>query len=80
MKTKPFQVKYETPQIKQVIDTLTQQIKNELPEIPNPRWVAVRLLDGDRRIIEALQNGDLGNLKRGDTTDRAHQIKVIGNQ
>lgn len=80
IEAKPYQVKYETPQIKKVIDTLTEQIRTELPGIPNPRWVAVRLLDGDRRIIEALERGDLGDLSRGDTTDRAHQIKVIGNQ
>ncbi len=80
IKPKPFQVKYETPQIKQVVDNLTRQIESELPDIPNPRWIAVRLLDGDRRIIETLEKGDLGDLSRGYSDERTHQIKVIGNQ
>ncbi len=36
------------------------------PGLPNARWVALRLLDGDEEIIEALRKGELGDLSRGD--------------
>ena len=33
--------------------------------MPNARWVALRLLDGDERIAEALRKGELGDLSHG---------------
>ncbi len=32
------------------------------PDLPNSRWVALRLLDGDEDIIKSLRNGELGQL------------------
>ena len=32
------------------------------PSLPNPRWVALRLLDGDEQIQQALLTGELGQL------------------
>ena len=80
LRSRPYRVRYGTPAIRQAIDDMTEQIRRALPDIPNPRWVAVRLLDGDRSIAEALENGELGDLERGATGDRASQFKVIGNQ
>ncbi|MBD3661521.1 MAG: iron transporter FeoB, partial [Arenibacter algicola] len=28
------------------------------PDIPNSRWIALRLLEGDRNIIETLKTGE----------------------
>jgi hypothetical protein len=36
----------------------------EYPGLPNLRWVALRLLEGDQSIIESIRSGDLGNLKK----------------
>jgi ferrous iron transport protein B len=41
---------------------LAAQIRAALPELPNARWVALRLLDGDERIAAALRSGELGQL------------------
>jgi ferrous iron transport protein B len=80
VRSKPYRVCYSTQRIKQAIDDLTRRIKEQLPEIPNARWVAIRLLDGDQRIADALVKGELGDLGRGDTQHRANQIQVLGNQ
>jgi ferrous iron transport protein B len=80
LRSRPYRVRYETPAIKQAIDELTGQIERELPDIPNARWVAIRLLDGDRSIAEALKSGALGDLGRGATGGKAAQTKVLGNQ
>ena len=34
------------------------------PGLPNPRWVAMRLLDGDEAIAAALRSGELGRMDR----------------
>ena len=35
-----------------------------LNRLPNARWVALRLLDGDHSIAEALRQGELGDLRK----------------
>ena len=61
---KPHRVKTESPAIQSALETLTTQIQQAFPEVPNARWVALRLLDGDERIAEAIRSGELGDLKR----------------
>jgi ferrous iron transport protein B len=77
---KPYRVKYDSPELKQAVDQLTSQIETGFPDLPNARWVALRLLDGDERIAEALRKGELGDLTHGDLEQRAAQLQVIGNQ
>ncbi|MBM3319958.1 MAG: 50S ribosome-binding GTPase [Candidatus Eisenbacteria bacterium] len=43
---------------------LAGEIEEAFPGLPNARWVALRLLDGDRTIAEAVRKGDLGDLTR----------------
>lgn len=77
---KPYRVKYDSPELKHAVDQLTAQIESALPDLPNARWVALRLLDGDERIAEALRKGELGDLTHGSLQQRAAQLQVIGNQ
>ena len=59
---RPKRVRSESREVKQAISTLEADIKRLYPDLPNARWVAMRLLDGDERIAEALQSGELGDL------------------
>ena len=63
--TKPHRIQNEPPQLKRAISTLVEKIEALYPDLPNARWVAVRLLDGDEKIIEAMQKGYLGDLTHG---------------
>lgn len=71
---KPYRIKYNTPTLKKAVSTLVDQIKVAYPNLPNVRWVSLRLLDGDERIAEALQKGELGDLSRGITEDETHDL------
>jgi ferrous iron transport protein B len=44
------------------VKMLAQSIAREMPQLANPEWVAIRLLDGDRKIEEALIAGELLDL------------------
>lgn len=77
---KPYRIKYESPALKRAVSDLTEQIETAYPDLPNARWVAMRLLDGDESIAEALRKGELGDLTHGDLDQRAMQLQVIGNQ
>jgi len=61
---RPHRFQSQSPVLKQTVAQLTSQIEAAFPGLPNARWVALRLLDGDERIIEAIQAGELGKLSR----------------
>jgi len=77
---KPYHVKYQSPALKKAVSQLSDQIQASYPNLPNPRWVALRLLDGDETIAEALRKGELGDLTHGDLEQRPVQLQVLGNQ
>lgn len=61
-KSKPYKVKAESPALKHAISTMVDKVTALYPDLPNPRWVALRLLDGDEDIITAIKSGELGEL------------------
>ena len=64
---KPYRSKSESPAIKHALATLVPKIEAAFPGLPNARWVALRLLDGDERLIQAVHQGELGDLTRPET-------------
>ena len=66
-KLKPTPRRVPTPpEVKSAVDQLVPLIKKAVPGIPNARWVAMRLLDGDARVEEALLSGEMAHLVLGD--------------
>jgi Fe2+ transport system protein B len=63
---KPHRIENEPPALKRALSQLSAQIEAAFPDLPNARWVALRLLDGDERIAEAVRSGELGDLSPGD--------------
>jgi Fe2+ transport system protein B len=61
---KPHRIKGTSQGVQQVVQELAQQIETVFPDLPNARWVALRLLDGDQRLVEAVRTGELGSLAR----------------
>jgi ferrous iron transport protein B len=59
---KPYHVNYNHPKLDRAVNQLVEQIQEAFPDVPNARWVALRLLDGDERIIQAVEDGELGEL------------------
>lgn len=67
VKPQPQRVTKLPPRLESAVDELTAQVEAEFPGLANARWVALRLLDGDPTITEAVQNRTLGDLARGMT-------------
>jgi ferrous iron transport protein B len=61
---KPYRLKSKSKELDYAIEKLSQEIKQAFPDIPNATWVALRLLEGDQSIIEAVRTGELGNIKQ----------------
>ena len=60
---KPLRVGGRSPQLRRAVTTLVAKIEEELPGLPNQQWVALRLLDGDERLFEAVRSGELLHLR-----------------
>ena len=61
---RPHRMTSEPPALKLALNELCQQLLTAYPDLPNPRWVAMRLLGGDDQIAEALRSGELAGLSR----------------
>ena len=62
---KPHRIQSEPPALKRAVRLLVEKLQAAFPDLPNVRWVALRLLEGDARIEEAVRSGELAGLMRG---------------
>jgi ferrous iron transport protein B len=66
-----------TPEFQKAVAELVPMIEALAPGVPNARWLAIRLLDGDARVQQALQNGELDVLvDRQQRNDAAFSRKI----
>ena len=68
---KPRRVGRKMPQVSRAVETLAAQVEIAFPGLPNADWIALRLLDGDERIADAIREGELGDL-------RDHEASLLG--
>jgi ferrous iron transport protein B len=75
---KPYRIKSQSPAMQQAVGELVAQLETLYPDLPNARWVALRLLDGDEAISRAVQTGDLGALSLGapESVDNGRYIQL----
>nr|WP_223170131.1 FeoB small GTPase domain-containing protein [Maribacter aquimaris] len=55
---KPHRIKNIPKNIEKAVEDLSVEILKEYPDMPNSRWIAFRLLEGDQHIINLLQTGE----------------------
>lgn len=63
---KPPKIKSRSQKLNHAIETIAAKILETYTGLPNVNWVAMRLLEGDNNIIEAIRSGDIGNLHEDD--------------
>jgi len=51
----PHRIKNVPNTIDEAVKKLSEEIKKQFPGVPNSRWIAFRLLEGDERVMEALR-------------------------
>jgi ferrous iron transport protein B len=56
------------------LDRVEAELHEAFPRLPQPRWVALRLLEGDREIMDAVRSGEIGALGR---TRQCEQLKRL---
>lgn len=66
--TRPHRINQQDTKLEHALETLVAAITEQYPELPNARWVALRLLDGDTSLEQAIREQRLGDLSRGRNT------------
>jgi len=59
---KPYRIKSSSKELNYAIERLSKMLLEEFPNLPNVKWVALRLLEGDQSIIDSIRNGELGRI------------------
>ncbi len=59
---RPHRLTANNPRLESAVSRLAALIEEQFPGLTNARWVALRLLEGDERIIEAVRTGELASL------------------
>ncbi len=59
VRNRPYRLKHEPAALKEPLNELTHRLAAAYPAVPNPRWLAMRLLGGDAEVAEALRRGEL---------------------
>lgn len=59
---KTYKMKSQIKNVSHAVDDLDRKLKEEFPSLDNTRWIALRLLEGDQRVIDAVKSGEIGNL------------------
>jgi ferrous iron transport protein B len=57
----PFRIEEYPPDVGVAVGQLTPVVEQAFPGLPNARWVALRLLNADSRIEDAVRSGTLGS-------------------
>jgi ferrous iron transport protein B len=64
-------VEAHAPDVEAAIGALAPVIESAFPTVPNARWIALRLLNADEAVQEAVTSGELGHLT-GDDASEVH--------
>jgi ferrous iron transport protein B len=61
--TDPVTIDEYAPEVERAVEKLVPAIEEAFPTLPNARWVALRLLNADGRVEEAVRSGEIGQLR-----------------
>lgn len=61
---KPYRISGSSKGLNKAVENLAEKIKNQFPGLPNARWVALRLLEGDQKIIDAIRSGEISGITK----------------
>jgi ferrous iron transport protein B len=55
----PHRLNYEVPGLRGAMEKLTAQLRKTYPNLRHAEWIALRLLEGDAHIVDAVASGEL---------------------
>jgi ferrous iron transport protein B len=67
------------PALEELVAKIVPLVRQHAPDLPNARWVACRLAEGDERLQRALLNGELAQLaaRQAQSTERPGRLVAL---
>ncbi len=62
-RNRPHRIRSHPAAVEEAVDAIEPLVAEQFPELPNARWVALRLLNADERLSEAVRSGEIGRLE-----------------
>ncbi len=59
---RPHQLPIDIPTVNESVTELVDALGEAFPNMPHREWVALRLLEGDPRVVQAVASGEIGSL------------------
>ncbi len=59
---RPHRLQFDIPTVHESVEELVTALEQTFPNMPHREWVALRLLEGDPRIVQAVASGEIGSL------------------
>jgi len=75
--TRPRRIEQHDPQLKKAVEAMEAAVLAEFPTVPNARWVALRLIEGDESIIQAVQNRTLGQIGEAQAAQQPEAVSNV---
>jgi ferrous iron transport protein B len=73
---RPHRIKYADAELETAVETIAAQLRAEFDDLPNARWVALRLLEGDESIVNAVETKMLGTVKAANAFPPLAQLEA----
>ena len=61
-RTAPYRTRSHPAGVREAVAAVEPLIETEFPRLPNARWVALRLLNADEGVAEAVRSGEIGEI------------------
>ena len=58
-RNRPHRIRSQPAAVEDALDAIAPLVAAEFPGLPNARWVALRLLNADERVTEAVRSGEI---------------------
>jgi ferrous iron transport protein B len=58
----PRPLEVRDPALAAALEQIRGELNTRFPDLPHKTWIALRLLEGDRHIVEAVRDGTIGRL------------------
>ena len=76
VRTQTHRIKYQDAALETAVETLAEKLRAEFQDLPNARWVALRLLEGDESIVRAINEKTLGAFEKQNSLHQFVQLEA----
>ncbi len=77
---KPRRIIKQPAKLKHAVSVIAEKLNEQFSDLPNINWVALRLLEGDQSIIDAIRSGELGLLKQDLPSAKAREKEALSGE